>query len=144
MEGFFHVLLVLLVFTQFTFYAIYLKISFPGFLGWITNHFMLLMDAHNKCPGSQIHRLKRTLMENVLRQCTKNYTQTQTASPGAKLSLTGAAIHQILHLKYPIAFWLLVQIINNQEVVPTPPTVEEQKEGNKSRYFQNGNVDQKI
>lgn len=59
-----------------------------------------------------------------------------------KLSLSGAAIHQILHLKYPIAFWLQVQIIDDQDVVTTPPTVEELKEGNKTRYFQNGNVDQ--
>lgn len=77
-EGSFHLLL---VFTQFIFYTIYLKISFPGFLGWITNHFMLLMDAHNEFPGST--GLQRTLMENILRLCTMNYAQTQTASPGA-------------------------------------------------------------
>lgn len=51
-----------------------------------------------------------------------------------KLILTGAAIHQILYLKYPTAFWLQVQIIDNQEVVPTPPTVEEQKEGNQDIF----------
>lgn len=83
-------------------------------------------------------------MENIPRLCTKNYTHTQLrlqeqtrfmcSGAAPKLSLTGAEIHQILYLKYPTAFWLQVEIINNQAGVPTPPTVEEQKEGNQDIF----------